>query len=94
MEMMYRKVGRKYVPFKPFEGFPANGIWLVKRDGNSQTLTIYLDDLHMTDMNVVVELSRKYDKLVDYLVDIKFKNIQLTSFEQAQQIIKVLSSID
>ena len=93
MEMLYRKVGRKYVPFKPFEGFPANGIWLVKKDGNSQTLTVYLDDLHMKDLRIVTELSKKYDKLLDAIINNGWFR-QMPARDITSFIIKTLSKYD
>lgn len=87
MEMMYRKVGRRYVPFEPFTGFPADGIWLVKRGGKSSTLTVKLDDLDGTDLRVVTELSKKYDDLVTLLI--KYRGVG--SDELARGIVALLS---
>lgn len=88
MEMLYRKNGRRYEPCEPFTGFPADGIWLVKNDGKSSTLTVYLDDLDGCDMRVVTELSKKYDALVKFLIDER-KSMSISDL--AREIIVVLS---
>lgn len=87
MEMMYIKKGRKYAPIEPFTGFPADGIWLVKKSGRSSTLITYLDDLHNRDMRMIVELGKKHDELVDLLIREK----DITKHELARLIIWTLS---
>ena len=42
MEFLYRKVGRRYKAVEPFTGFPADGIWLVTRDGASCSCIVRL----------------------------------------------------
>lgn len=88
MEMIYRKVGRRYVPFEPFTGFPADGIWLVKKDGKSSVLTAKLDDLDGCDLRVVTELSKKYDNVMGVLM--RDRNV-VTRDELVREIIAVLS---
>ncbi len=88
MEMTYRKVGRRYVPFEPFEGFPADGIWLVRCDGRSQRLTIRLDDLHKANLPLAIMLSPKYDDLVEYLIEAKIN--QKPSSVMAWEILALL----
>lgn len=88
MEMSYRKIGRRYVPFEPFAGFMADGIWLVKRGGKSSTLTVKIDDLDGRDLRVVTELSKKYDDLVTLLIKYRGGTIE----ELAKGIIALLSA--
>jgi hypothetical protein len=74
---------------QPFEGFPADGIWLVTRGEKSQTLTVYLDDLDSTDLRMVTELSKKYDKLVWWMIEHKDRFINIA--DKAREIIQLLS---
>lgn len=38
-EQYYRKVGRRYLPVRPFDGWPADGVWLVETDADSSGRT-------------------------------------------------------
>lgn len=42
--MYYIKNGRKYIPVERFSGFPADGIWLVRREGHLSTCIVKLGD--------------------------------------------------
>ena len=46
LEQYYIKKGRKYIPVDRFTGWPADGVWLIKRTnyGRSQQLMIQLED--------------------------------------------------
>ena len=37
-EQLYVKIGRRYYPVARFEGFPADGVWLVESEKSSQRL--------------------------------------------------------
>lgn len=89
MEMMYIKKGRKYIPIQPFEGFPADGIWLVRKGGKSSVLVTYLDGLHNQDMRIVTQLSKNYDELVTLLID---RN-QHSASDLARLVIDILSKL-
>lgn len=38
-EYYYRKAGRRYLPVRPFDGWPADGVWLVETDADHKGRT-------------------------------------------------------
>ena len=55
-----------FVPVDLFPGFPADGIWLVRRDGQSQTCL-----LHLADLQDVTPFELDYLKLAEqYMNDL------------------------
>jgi len=91
MEMMYIKKGRRYIPIEPFTGFPADGIWLVRRNGKSSILTTYIDDLDGCDLRVVAELSKKFDAIENILLE---RYSGRSAYDMARDLVVMLSKIE
>ena len=47
---VYYKKGRRYISFKPFRGFHADGIWIVKDDGRHNALFLRLPEYPIEDI--------------------------------------------
>jgi len=71
MEMIYRKVGRKYVPIELFTGFPADGIWLhvTPPTGHQSSLVLKLADLNGIDARLAAEIAKLQPVIMDALLD-------------------------
>ena len=91
MEMMYIKKGRRYIPIEPFTGFPADGIWLVRRNGKSSILTTYIDDLDGCDLRVVAELSKKFDAIENILLE---RYSGRSAHDMARDLVVLLSKME
>lgn len=62
---IYVKMGRRYKPIgKLFNGFPADGIWLVANSGRSASLMLPMDRLpeSITHIGDVASFKRRLDK--------------------------------
>jgi hypothetical protein len=64
-EQVYRKHGRRYLPIKPFEGFPAPGVWLVTDEryhsgtaSRRETVCVGVDLTHMGDVPDPLDIAR------------------------------------
>ena len=64
-DKVYIKVGRRYKPLgKMFNGFPADGIWLVANSGRSASLMLPMDRLpeSITHIGDVASFKQKLDE--------------------------------
>ena len=64
-DKVYIKVGRRFKPLgKMFNGFPADGIWLVANSGRSASLMLPMDRLpeSITHIGDVASFKRKLDE--------------------------------
>jgi len=61
-DQYYIKKGRRYYPAERFDGFPADGIWLVTRanGGHSEQLMIKLEDDLLKNTTVQDVVSRVF----------------------------------
>ena len=70
-QQYYIKVGKRYKPVDRFDGFPTDGVWIVKNSGSNQSLMLNLPDCLYTGD----ELKRIYtktilkDKMVGVILD-------------------------
>ena len=68
MEMLYKKVGRRYIPVgHEFFGFPADGIWLVSHDTKASRHIMKIGEL--PDIKPLVDLEMHRDAVMEALVN-------------------------
>ncbi len=60
-DQYYIKRGRIYVPVKLFEGFPADGVWLVKDCGRMSQLIMMLDHKPLSSSALANMANARYD---------------------------------
>ncbi len=70
IQMLYRKVGRRYKPVEPFTGFPADGVWLHTKikAGHESSLVIKLADLNGIDARIAAEVVKLKPIIEDALL--------------------------
>ena len=83
-EYYYIKQGRRYVPAKPFSGFPADGVWIVANCGRENQLILKLGDAVDARETVKKALAKKQVK--DIVVNELVSNGNITSIELADKI--------
>lgn len=92
MERYYLKVGRRYQPVDIFAGWPADGVWFVRRKRSSATLITQIDDLHGLDLRKLGNLAQAHDIITDVLVETMNKGMSMS--DRASKIIEALSRCD
>jgi len=78
MEQYYIKKGRKYIPVCRFDGFPADGVWIVKDMSRSSRLVLEIDNdpISITDLRDRVILSDTlYEDIIDVLTENRYLSI-------------------
>lgn len=74
-EQLYRKKGNRYIPVKEFEGFPAEGVWLVhsSKHCNSRSLIAPLD-CNGVDIPTLAAIQLLKDKILKEVGKISKEN--------------------
>ena len=92
-EQYYIKQGRRYVPVRPFFGFPSDGIFLVQHNGRNYRLILQLtgDPLNMDRLK---EYAQDYatvnEKVVQALSEVCGRSGGVTIMDMAAEITKAL----
>lgn len=94
MEKYYLKVGRRYRPVEIFAGWPADGVWFVRKNRSSATLIAKLDDLHGLDLRKLGDLAQAHDVICNVLIAAMDSAEPMSIGDRASKIIEALSKCD
>lgn len=94
MEQYYLKQGRRYRPVSIFAGWPADGVWFVRKKGAAATLVAKIDDLHGLDFQKLGNLAQAHSVIANALIEMMGSTEPLTINDRASKIIEALSKCD
>ena len=92
-QQLFVKEGRNYRPITPtdgWNGFPMDGIWLVKSDANSKSASCILKIGDVPELFPVAQMMVSRDQLTKFLMETLSKN-GISMQDLATEIIKFLA---
>jgi hypothetical protein len=90
-DQYYIKKGRKYLPVEKWDGFPSDGVWVVKDGGKKSRLVLELDE-RFKSSSALRAIGLTMDKLIqiseNIIMENRGKSINEISHEIALAILK------